>query len=268
MKRFPVVLILSLLGVFLVASLRAQETKEVRKSGPLGADGRVYVDTYKGSIHVTGWDKPEFEIHAMVEADDERGRYAAEKVQDTEIRIEATSSSLRIKTDYDRVERRHHSFWDLFHGNWGNLPLVHYTIKMPRTAQLVIKDYKSQTTVSDLRSDVEIETYKGEVEVHDLDGGVMLETYKGEVRAEFAKLARRSRFETYKGEIQIKVPKGQGMDIDADIGRRGRFDSDFDIKERYRSRYREDHDFRRSVNGGGPLLRLKTDKGTIRLLER
>ena len=267
MKRFPAILILPLLSVFLVASFLGQETKEVRKSGPLSADGRVYVDTYKGSIHVTGWDKPEFEIHAMVEADDERGGYAAEKVQDTEIRIEATSSSVRVKTDYDRVERRHHSFWDLFDGSSGNLPLVYYTIKMPRTAQLMIKDYKSETNVTDLRADVEIETYKGEVDVNNLDGGLVLETYKGEVRADFAKLAR-SRFETYKGEIQIKVPKGQGMDVDADIGRRGRFDSDFEIREKYRSRYREDYDFRASVNGGGPLLRLKTDKGTIRLLER
>jgi hypothetical protein len=268
MKRFPAALILSLVSIFLAASLHAQETKEVRKSGPLSADGRVSVDTYKGSISVTGWDKPEFEISALVEADDERGRDAAEKVQDTEIRIDASSSSVRIKTDYDKVNRRHHSFWDLFDGNSGNLPLVHYTIKMPRTAQLVIKDYKSKTNVSDLRADVEIETYKGRVEVNDLDGGLMLETYKGEVWADFAKLARRSRFETYKGEIQIKVPKGQGMDVDADIGRRARFDSDFDIAERYRSRHREDYDFRTSVNGGGPLLRLKTDKGTIRLLER
>ncbi len=268
MKRFPAVLLVLLLNVFLVALLSAQETKEVRKSGPLSADGRVYVDTYKGEIKVTGWDKPEFEIVARVEADDERGRYAEEKVQDTEIRIDASASSVRIKTDYARVERRHHSFWDLFDGNSGNLPLVYYTIKMPRTAQLVIKDYKSETTVSDLRSDVEIETYKGEVQVNNLDGGLALETYKGEVRADFAKLTRRSRFETYKGEIHIKVPKGQGMDVDADIGRRARFDSDFDIRDRYRSRYREDYDFRTSVNGGGPVLRLKTEKGTIQLLER
>jgi hypothetical protein len=267
MKRLPAVLLLSILSISLTASLCAQETKEVRKSGPLNADGRVNVDTYKGSISVTGWDKPEFEIYARVEADDERGGYAAEKVQDTEIKIEASSSSVRIKSDYDKVERRHRSFWDLFDGGSGNLPLVYYTIKMPRTAQLVIKDYKSETTVSDLRSDVEIETYKGEVKVNNLDGGLVLETYKGEVRADFAKLAR-SRFETYKGEIQIKVPKGQGMDVEGDIGRRASFDSDFDIKERYRNRSREDYDFRTSVNGGGPLIRLKTEKGTIRLLER
>jgi hypothetical protein len=268
MKRFPAILLLSIASMLLSATLSAQESKEVKKSGPLNADGRLYVDTYKGGISVTGWDNAEFEVTARVEADDERGRYAAEKVQDTEIRIEASSSSVRIKTDYDRVERRHRSFWDLFDGNSGNLPLVYYTIKMPRTAELVIKDYKSETTVSDLRSDVEINTYKGEVKVNELDGGLALETYKGEVWADFAKLARRSRFETYKGEIHIKVPKGQGMDVEGDIGRHARFDSDFDIRERYRSRYRSDYDFRTSVNGGGPVVHLKTEKGTIQLLER
>jgi hypothetical protein len=262
--RALAVVILSVVSIWI---LEAQDTKEVRKSGPLSADGTVHIDTYKGSITVTAWDKSEFEVYARIESD-ESDRYAEEKVQDTEIRIDASSSSVRIKTDYDRVNRRHHSFWDLFGGESGNLPLVHYTIKMPRTARLVIKDYKSKTSVADLRSDAEIETYKGSVEVANHDGSMTLETYKGEVWVGFANLARKSRFETYKGEIEVKLPKGKGFDVDAEIGRRADFESDFNLDGKYRSRKRHDYDFRSSVNGGGPVLRLKTEKGTVRLVER
>jgi DUF4097 and DUF4098 domain-containing protein YvlB len=139
---------------------------------------------------------------------------------------------------------------------------------MPRTARLVNKDYTSKTSVADLRSDAEIETYKGSVEVTNHDGSMTLETYKGEVWVGFANLARKSRFETYKGEIEVKLPKGKGFDVDAEIGRRARFESDFDLAGKYRGSRHRDYDIRSSVNGGGPTLRLKTEKGTVRLVER
>jgi len=261
-KAFAVMLV----AAFCVLSAKAQEIKEVRKSGSLNADGRVHIDTYKGSITITTWDKAEIDIYAKVEPDG-YDRYSEEKVQDTELRIDLRSSEARIKTDYDRAKRHDRGFWGLFGGNSGSLPFVHYTIKMPRTARLVIKDYKSNTSVSDLRSDAEVETYKGRVEIRNLDGSLVLETYKGEVWVDFTNLARRSRFDTYKGEIDITLPKGKGFDVDADIGRRADFDSDFNLKERYRSSRRRDYDIRASINGGGPVLRLTTDKGRIRLRE-
>ena len=262
-RAFAVILVV----VFGFVSVQAQETKEVRKSGSLSADGRVHIDTYKGSITVTTWDKAEIDIYAKIEPDG-YDRYSEEKVQDTEIQIDLRTSEARIKTDYERAQRHDRGFWGLFGGNSGSLPFVHYTIKMPRTARLVIKDYKSNTSVSDLRSDAEVETYKGRVEMRNLDGSLLLETYKGEVWADFANLARGSRFDTYKGEIEITLPGGEAFDVDADLGRRADFDSDFDLKERYRSSRRRDYDIRASINGGGPVLRLKTDKCRIRLRER
>lgn len=261
------ILIAVCLAAVLAGNLTAQTTKEVRKSGPFNSDGKLFIDTYKGSITVSTWDKAEIDIFARVEPD-EYDRDAEEKVQDTEIRIDASKPSVRIKTDYDRVRRHSGGFWGIFDGNTGSLPLVHYTIKVPRTAQVVIKDYKSATKIKDLRSDVEIETYKGTVEVTNLEGSLMLETYKGDVRAEFASLSGRSRFETYKGYIEVALPRKQGFDLDLDVGSKGNWSSDFDINESYRKGRRSDLEYRGSVNGGGPRLQFKTTKGTIRLASR
>lgn len=260
----------SVLAFVLVATLAAQDTREVRKSGPLTADGSVYIDTYKGSVTVSTWDKPEVEILARIEPD-EYDRYAEEKVRDTEIRIDASPSTVRIKSDYEKVRRRGGGFWGIFDGETGSLPLVHYAIKMPRTAQLVIKDYKSHTRISNLRSDVEIETYKGSVDVANLEGSLNMETYKGDVRAEFASLSRRSRFQTYKGDIEVTLPKKLGFDLDLEVGRSGSWSSDFDLKEspdRYRRDRRGGLDFQGSINGGGPRLQFKTTKGSLRLTSR
>ncbi len=247
---------------------QAQDFREVRKSGEFGQNGRLSIDTYKGTIKILTWDKSEIEILARIESDgwDRRSR---EKVEDTEIRIDLSPHSARIKTDYDRVKERHNGFLGLFRGDdSGNLPLVHYTIKVPKTTNLDVKDYKSRTEVNDIESDVNIETYKGEVEVGRLSGSLTLETYKGEARVSFARLVGRSRFETYKGSIDISLPKGKGFELDADIGRHGTFDSDFAIERDRRRDRRSSLELRSPIHGGGPLVRLKTDHGTIRLLER
>jgi hypothetical protein len=251
----------SLIGV-------AQESREVRKSGEFGQNGRLSIDTYKGSIRVITWAKQEIEIVARIEADgwDSRSR---EKVEDTEIRIDLSSHSAYIKTKYDRVRDRHRGFLGIFDGdNSDNLPLVHYTVKVPKSTNLDIKDYKSRTEVNDLESEVNIETYKGEVEVGRLAGSLALNTYKGEAKVGFARLTGRSRFETYKGSIDITLPRGKGFELDANIGRHASFDSDFPLGEKRRQDRRRDSDVRSTVNGGGPLVLLKTDRGTIRLLEQ
>jgi hypothetical protein len=258
--------------LFLVLSfaifLQAQDSREVRKTGEFGQNGRLSIDTYKGSIKVLTWDKSEIEIVARIEPDG-WDRHSRERVEDTEIRIDLSSNSARIKTDYDRVRDRHSSFFGIFgDDNSGNLPLVHYTIKVPKTTSLRIKDYKSKTEVNDLESDIDIETYKGEVEVGRLSGSIALDTYKGEARIAFARLDGKSRFETYKGTVDISLPRGKGFELDADIGRHGSFDSDFAVdRNRHRNRS-SDTEIRSEINGGGPLVRLKTDHGTIRLLER
>jgi len=237
------------------------EAREFRRELPLDPSGRVSVETYKGSITITTWEKPHVEVHARVEPDG-TDRHQAEKVRKTEVRIEGSGSSVRVESDYDRVKR-----WGFgFLGHDGTLPFVHYTIRMPRSASLDIQDYKSRIKVTALDGDVKLNTYKGSVE---LDGvrGVELETYKGDVRAAFAGFDRESEFSTYKGDISLALPANARFDLDAGVGRRGVLDIAFEVSTRAGRRFGRE-EYRGSVNGGGPRLRLETYKGTFRIRER
>ncbi len=257
-------------AVVLSQLVAAQPSREVKKSVPLDAGGRLVVDAYKGSITITTWDRAEVDISARIEVDEsiwESRRDAEDKVRDTEVRIEGSSREVRLKTDYTRLKRRHRSFWDLVDGDTGPLPFVHYTIKMPRTASLKIKDYKSETNVTDVKSDISLYTYKGKVRLVGVEGSVDLETYKGEVRVDYAALGRFSRFETYKGDVDITLPRKSGFELEADLRRGGSLRSDFEVEEQYRSRHHRSKEYQGSVNGGGPRLRLETYKGTYRLRE-
>ncbi len=231
----------------------ASDVKEVQKTVPLAPGGRVSISTYKGTIRVSGWDNAQVEIKARIEPGGDRDA-DRRLVQDTEVRIDAFGDSVRIKSDYpdDR--------W--FHFGNTNLPFVRYDIRMPRTARLAIKDYKSETIVSDLAADLEIDTYKGEVRVSRLAGGFDYQSHRGEARVEFAKLGPTS-IDTYRGDVELRMPRASAFDLRTDLGRHARLDSDFPLV--IRSTAGRERSFQGPVNGGGPRLRIKSYRGSFRL---
>ncbi|MBC8181153.1 DUF4097 family beta strand repeat protein [candidate division KSB1 bacterium] len=262
-KLFSCFLLTYIVLIFTLPSF-SQKSREIKKSFRFNREGRVSIDTYKGSITVKTWDRSEVKVVVKIEVDD-WDKYAEKKVKFTEIDFDHSPKHLRIKTDYNKIKKGSSSFWGIFSNDTGSLPLVHYEIKMPRTADLIIEDYKSDTEISDLRASVELETYKGTVEINNLEGSIDLETYKGEVEVDYKKMIGRNRFETYKGSIEISLPEKTNFDLDLDLGRRGELDSDFDIKTDRKGRKDREKYYRGSFNKGGAKLNIETDKGEIRL---
>jgi len=260
MKSVPAAALVS--AFFLAANLaQAADTKEVHKTVPLDKDGRVSVDTFKGSVDVKTWDRPEVQIDARIEPDPD-GREQAEKVRLTEVRVAGSGAAVSIRSDYHAAEHLHFFGW--LSGDDGTLPFVHYTIQMPASAKLEIEDHKSDIRVADLKSDLKLHTYKGTARVVGLDGAARVETYKGDVRVEFARYGHDSRFETYKGEVEVRLPKDSRFELDGHSGRRGDIDSDFAMTTRA-TRHAGSADVSGDVNGGGPRLKMTTYKGTLRI---
>jgi DUF4097 and DUF4098 domain-containing protein YvlB len=239
--------------------------REVKRTVHLASDGTVDIETFKGSITIESSDNPEVVILARIEPDPE-DRHAKESVEKTEIDIDSSAREVRIKSDYDRIQKHRSWFSGLFDDDNVILPFVHYTISMPATARLSIKDFKSNVRINNLRSPIDVNTYKGTAVVSGQEGGVDLETYKGDVRVEMAKLGADSYFKTYKGKIRIDVPRDAAFELRTDFGRRVDFDSEFDAI--YHSKRRSGDDVHGSVNGGGPVLHLSSEKGIIRLKSR
>lgn len=265
--RLP--LFITILVSVLVSTAISQSSREITKTIPLKSDGLLIIDTYKGSITVTTHEKPQVEVNVKIESDDADSQDAARDVEDTEIEIHSTDKEVRIHTNYKKVERNnYHNFWDWItdpHETSNSLPLVHYTIKMPRTTELRIKDYKSESHIEGLNSHLTLNTYKGTVEVFDLTGGIDLETYKGDARISFATLKNNSHFETYKGKISVNIPKQTGFELRTDFERRVNFSTDFDVETHERDRKHHHYDYSGKINGGGPTLEFNSDKGDIRL---
>ena len=258
-------------------SAQAQPTKTVKETFALAPDGAVQIDTYKGSITVTTWDRPEVELEVIIEPDEDE-----DLVELTEIKIDRSERRLSLETDYEKVEQARKKGGGLF--SWGggstSLPFAHYTLRMPRTASITIDDYKSEIALANFASDVEVETYKGTIDVKalqgsldvetykgeafvsDLDGDLRAETYKGDVRVAFSRLGGDSEIETYKGEVALVLPAGAGFDLDADLSRKGNLETDlFNLADLRRDPDDDDQQYQGAVGGGGPRLELETYKG-------
>ena len=238
-------------------SAAAAPEKTVARTLPLAPGGVVSVDTYKGSIRVRTWDRAEVAVSAVV-VPDEPCDDDAEKVEKTDVVIEAGRTGVSVRTDYDRLPGS-----GLFSWHCSSRPLVHYELSVPRSAGLRINDYKSDTDVKDLDGDIELETYKGSVDLTGVAGRLELETYKGDVRVETA-LKKDVTVETYKGEVTFTVPKTAGFDLDARLGRKGHLESDLALPRGSR----DNEELQAKVAGGGALLRLKTYKGEFRIRTR
>ncbi|GAB5520971.1 MAG: DUF4097 family beta strand repeat-containing protein [Rhodothermales bacterium] len=244
--------------LFCTAPLFAQTSRTIKETFDMSATGKVSIDTYKGSVVVETWSEPriEIDIEILSEEDGQRGE---EDVDLTEIRMRNTSRGVSLETDYDALQKKRKGlrFWN----NNMNLPEVHYTIRMPAEAELLIDDYKSELRIAGLRSDLNIDTYKGTIDVTDHAGRFLLDTYKGDGHIAFADVTERIEVETYKGDITLVLPRSAGFDLDAELGKRGDLDSDFRLPRRDR----DDETIRGEVNGGGPRLSLDTYKGSFRI---
>jgi len=232
--------------------LSAADSKDIHRAFPLDSRGHVTIDTYKGSIRVTTWDRNEIDIAVRIEED---GDVFAQSVTHADVRFDTSPSNVRI-TSSDQ--------WFFLDGV---APLYNYTIHMPRTATLRIKDYKSESEVSDLAAELEVDTYKGSLQLRNFSGGLMVNTYKGDIRAEFSAVTAPVRIDTYKGSIDLRMPRDSRFDLNTDLGRHGG-DPDNDFARYVRTSNLRDRTRRSQVNGGGPEVRVRSYKGEFRLRAR
>ena len=236
-----------------LASIAASaQTREIRRTLPLTSNGHLQIDTFKGEIRVTTWDQPQVELLARIEPDGASSE-SLRLVSDTDVRIDSTADSLHLKSDYPKTNQDNVS-----------LPFVRYTIRMPRTAELRIKDFKSEIEVSDLSAPLEIDTYKGDSKVHRQNGTIRMHTYKGHGAFELSSLAGRNSFDTYKGVFDIAVPSAARFDVVAEGGRRASIRSAFPFTLPAGTYNRNSH-FQARVNGGGAELVLKSYRGEVNL---
>jgi hypothetical protein len=129
--------------------------KQVHKTVPLAPDGRLFVRNSEGTVEVTAWDLDEVEVDARIEP---RNPLAAERacLAGTDVRVDAWPRSVRIVPEYAFVDSRVPRLVAALFGQCTEQPLVHYRIKAPRRAEVVIVSGQARVSATGLAGRVEV----------------------------------------------------------------------------------------------------------------
>jgi hypothetical protein len=235
------------------AVLGAADSKTVDKTLPLPATGNVTIDGHNGSIKINTWDRPEIEIHALIEMNSGFGFSSADRrrFEETRVDIDAFGDSVRIKSSYPD--------WSFLQGS---NPDIHYTINAPRTARWTIRDHNSRIEVHDLHAALSISTHNSRVLVSGLAGPLRLDTHNGDAKVEFVSLTASSSVDMHNGDVELVMPAGSRFNLQTS-SHNARVQSDFALTTR--SFGRRSTNLEGTVNGGGPALRLSSHNGNFRI---
>jgi hypothetical protein len=235
------------------ALLGAADSRTVDKTLHLAPTGSVTIENHNGSITVNTWDRPEIQVHAVIEmnssfpfTDADRRRY-----DETRVDITGGGDSVRIKSEYPT--------WSWLNG--AN-PEIRYTINAPRTARWNVRTHNSRVEVHNLHAALSVSTHNGEVNVSGLAGALDLDTHNGQVRVQFASLTASSSVDTHNGDVELVLPAASRFTLQTSA-HNGQLHSDFAVTTRNIGRRGSNVDG--AVNGGGPTLHLTTHNGNFRL---
>lgn len=268
------------------AQSREKSVRSLNISYPFKHGSYLNIDTYKGSVNISSWEKEEIQIRAEIEAT-VGGKKGKEQTDLADIKIKVKDDRIIIKSDYQRLktalniedkkdcyeENRHPLKW-LLDLTRPLLPDVHYDIKLPKQASIKIEDYRSQIDIVGLNGFFDLYTFKGKIKLEDIAGELTSDTFKGNVIIKDAKCGMS--LETFKGYFNLSLPKNTSFDLDVTIKKdREVYDIPFywivpifvskkDIVCEFPFvKVKQDNRVVREINGGGPLIKFVTYKGKM-----
>lgn len=219
----------------------------------LPADGReIVVDAGpNGGVEVQGWDKDRILIQARITVRDDRGRVderdAEEIAGDVEIE---TGREIRAAGPRSRDG-----------GGWS----VSYRLKVPRKSDLSLETTNGGLAVRDVVGAIDLETTNGGIALEGVGGDVSGRTTNGGVSVVLNGKTWDGDgldVESWNGGIHVELPHDYSARLVAGT-RNGGIRSDV----RVRSEDRDGSVVRATLGDGGPLLRMMTRNGGVRIEE-
>ncbi|HZQ92232.1 MAG TPA: hypothetical protein VFA60_10605 [Terriglobales bacterium] len=274
---FPALLAFTITSLLAVSSLADTGTDEQReqKTFALRSGGTLVLKHERGRVSVQGWDKDQVVVDVVKRYEGGSTAERDEWLRDTKVNFTSESGRLEIE-----VERANRFCIGICYSGRGTVDL---TIHAPRKVQLDIHESRADLQVTDIEGDLRLRNERSSVQVERLTGGVRIESERGPVRlrdvnvrgdfdvsverAEFefqgSGLPRGGRVQSERGDVVLRLPENVALNVEVNTDRRSSFRSDFPIATT--TSYNSEK-LRGTVNGGGPLLRLESTRGPVRLL--
>ncbi|HZR27561.1 MAG TPA: DUF4097 family beta strand repeat-containing protein [Terriglobales bacterium] len=252
-------------SVFLAMTLTAA-ADEWKKDYAISAKPEVHLSTGDGSVEFTSWDRKQVSVAVYTEG---------WQINPDGVRIEEHQSGDRVDIE---IHIPHSGWFCLLCGHRS----LHVNVNLPRDANLDLHTGDGSIKGSRLHGTIYLNTGDGSIHVEDADGqlsahsgdggieidgrfdALKIETGDGGIRADInrgSKMAASWYMHSGDGSIDVRLPEDFSANLDARTGD-GSIQSDLaslsDTDKRRNS-------LRGKLNGGGPLLELRSGDGSIHL---
>jgi len=238
-------------------------TADLHQTYPLDPAGKIAVESFNGSIEISGWDQDTVDISATKYGPTQQA------ADDLEIRVDHTPTSLSVRAVRPSIR----------HGNQGAKFILH----VPRRAVLDrLATSNGGIRISQGSGPAHLHTSNGSVHVLGLEGSLDAQTSNGSVNADLSHATGPVRVEssngtialtlpadfrddvrahTSNGSITVHLPPGMNARVSARTSN-SRITSDFDLRM-------QGEIGRNQLDGilgnGGALVDLSTSNGSIHL---
>ena len=280
-RRSPRILSSLVCALFVFAALAAAADtgaavdERIQRSFSLKSGGSALVENDRGSTTIEGWDKEEVSVQAVKHYEGDESR-RAEWMQQTQVLFTDAPGRFSV-----RVQRPNNFCvgWCDYHA-WVDL-----TVRVPRRVTLEVRSDRTPTRISGIEGTVEIRGDRSAIDLRGIRGGIRITSDRGPVRLEdveirsgvdvstdradielrASRFAQGGRLRTGRAGIRVVLPEKTPLSVEVARDRRSTFSTDFALSTTGSlSGYGT---LRGDINGGGPLLRLETDRGSISLVK-
>jgi len=233
-------------------------------SGEVGRDRWVYVRNLNGRVHVQETTGSKVEVTAVKS-------WRRGNPEDVRITVRQSGSGRgdllvcalwrdRDSCDEDGYHSSNSSsFWNFTRSNDVN---VEFTIKLPAGVRVNARSVNGNVTVDGATSEVVARTTNGSVEARSTSGPVSARTTNGNIYVRSGRFdGSNTDYSTTNGSITVELPSTVNADVEMRTTN-GQLSSDFPITVQGKFSTRR---LNARLGNGGPLVRLSTTNGSIRL---
>ena len=281
---FLVFPLLSLSVVILILFIDVEHSRTDRSEFPVNPTGHLTVDTEFGTIHIETTDEDHINIAGtkewkakLRELRSKSAKWISELPGDLEVTTKHekvdTKSDIRVEVKFKRGQEHWQEGLKWF--------TVDVRVTVPRQYSVTLKTASSgDIHVDNLMGTVSAEVLDGNLHLSEIQGEVWGKTRKngditlkgcqssvnltavmGDIRAEMTTQPQHPWTLHTAGGGEIDVTLHPNIAVDVDAQTQGNISNDFSIQ----SHRDVENRLKGSVNGGGPLLKLRATAGEIRL---
>lgn len=226
----------------------AAETERVHKVVPLGPGGTVKLNTFSGSVRITGAGVSQVTIDAVRRAERDRLDH---------IKLDIQVNGNEVVIDANKKDE-----------NWkeqnNNVVETEFEIQVPRDARLDIHSFSSPVIISGVNAPQTVETFSGRIEVQDAPAQLKAKTFSAPVDVKLAQAVSEPSFtvETFSGAIALTMTAAARGKVEFNTFS-GDMTSELPLTLQKQSRK---HLIGELGGGGNSEVQLKTFSGSVRLL--